>query len=129
MQPTAPHRAACVFLSQAALGRTSSVRFRLANILDEPVPFKAFFSLESSTEFDVLPARGELPPASVPGACCAAPRAGWARLTARARGAEAEQALFEITFTPKSYGRVQTATLIIQVRAHVLRQGSCGPTR
>ena len=75
----------------AAIGTTGRVSFSLTNPFPSPAPFKASFSLDSSAELRISPARGTLPASS-------------AAAVARGTGSDAPTSTtLTVLFTPKDY--------------------------
>jgi hypothetical protein len=89
---TEPEPDDIIRIEAIGLNKISTVAFRLSSHLDVPVPYTASFaSGRDSTEFTVFPQTGVLPPAqSGPGA------------------------LITVGFTPRKYGRLACAKLLIQ---------------
>lgn len=75
---------------QGTINRTTSISFRLTNQFDKEAPYQAYFSVESPPEFSVTPTVGLLD----------------------AYGSEGTN--FVISFTPKVYGKLYQAKLIVE---------------
>ncbi|EKX37711.1 hypothetical protein GUITHDRAFT_116187 [Guillardia theta CCMP2712] len=77
-------------MMEGSLNRVNTVSFKMTNQFDEPASFHAFFSLDSSPEFQVSPSQGMLSPYG------------------------SEGTTFLLSFSPKTYGRSYRALLIIE---------------
>lgn len=75
---------------EAAINRTSSVAFQLANNAPATADFRAFFSADSPAEMTVFPTEGTLPPAGSTGTT------------------------LTVSFTPREYGKTRVGMLIVQ---------------
>ncbi|CAE7235217.1 CFAP47, partial [Symbiodinium sp. KB8] len=74
---------------EAGLGKLGAVSFALTNQLPEPAPFRARLTLDSSPEFSVSPASGEL------------------------AGQGSQGTVFTVTFAPTEYGKPCRARLVV----------------
>eukprot|EP00792_Barthelona_sp_PAP020_P009184 TRINITY_DN3277_c0_g1_i1.p1 TRINITY_DN3277_c0_g1~~TRINITY_DN3277_c0_g1_i1.p1 ORF type:complete len:3152 (+),score=886.38 TRINITY_DN3277_c0_g1_i1:53-9508(+) len=75
------------------LGTLSKVQFTLFNVFDREDEFKAYFTPESPLEFEISPSQGLIASPNDPFGTC-----------------------FVVSFTPKTYGRRLTGTLIIETK-------------